>query len=179
MEADVEKWPWEHTELSRAPQVAAEAPYLCRSLALWSFLFAAPSLWCQKNGSEATQEKLTQIYNFLFWRSFLYQKKGCRPQTVHGMTDVQWQIFSWQLTLYQCVPDINCLYKWTIKSIMPSIHHLSFSPSHQQRCARVLRAMVGGFAFYSALVLMGKGPLQRPAACPHGPPAPLSECQSS
>lgn len=74
---------------------AAEALPICRSLALWSFLFAASSLWWQKSGSEATQEKLTQIYSFLFSQSFLYEKKGHRPQTVPCMIDIQWQSFSW------------------------------------------------------------------------------------
>lgn len=58
MEADVEKWPWEHTELSGAPQIGTEASYVCKSLALGSFLSAAQPLmtkeWIRRHTRETT-----------------------------------------------------------------------------------------------------------------------------
>lgn len=87
MEADMEKWPWENTELSGAPQVETEAPYICKSLALGSFLSATQPLmtkeWIRRHTRETNSnlqfslqtvisiwEERAQTTNCAWWLTF-------------------------------------------------------------------------------------------------------------
>lgn len=122
MEADVEKWPWEHTELSGAPQIETEASYVCKSLALGSFLSAAQPLmtkeWIRRHAGETNSnlqfclqtvisiwEERAQATNCAWWLTF-------NDKT-----------FSWQLSLYQCVLDINWAFINGLKVYNAKIHH--------------------------------------------------------